>query len=83
MKIRVSKKDVATPVTIVLAREGQDKPLWECVFDPKGEGKEFSGEISVTPGECLRLSMAGKPGAPAWHVRMNWSITLQETSGVK
>ena len=77
MKISVSKDDVVTPVTVVLAREGQVKPLWECVFDPKGEGKEFSGEVPVTPGERLRLSVAGKTGAPAWRVRMNWSITLQ------
>ncbi|MFA6290387.1 MAG: endo-1,3-alpha-glucanase family glycosylhydrolase, partial [Victivallales bacterium] len=83
IKISVSKDDVVTPVTVVLAREGQVKPLWECEFDPKGEVKEFSVEIPVTPGERLRLSVAGKPGAPAWHVRMNWSITLQETSGTK
>ncbi|MFZ2654658.1 MAG: endo-1,3-alpha-glucanase family glycosylhydrolase [Victivallales bacterium] len=73
VKITVSKDESVTPVVIMLAHEGQ-KPLWECVFDPKGEGQEFSKEISVTRGESLRLSATGKPGAPAWRVRMNWCI---------
>ncbi|MEI8244829.1 MAG: endo-1,3-alpha-glucanase family glycosylhydrolase [Lentisphaerota bacterium] len=77
MKISVSKEDVATPVTIVLARDGQSKPFWECMFDPKEKVKDFLLEIPVASGERLRLSATGKPGDPAWRVRMNWSITKQ------
>ncbi len=83
VKVSASKDESTTPVTILLESESQQQQLWKCAFDPKGTDQEFTKEIAVVRGERLRLSAAGTSAAPAWRVRLHWSITLQHESAVK
>jgi hypothetical protein len=78
-RVRVSV-DAATdesvaPVRLTLARVGADAPLWQCDYGPREKTPGCTKEIKVSRGDRLRLSATGPPAAPAWRVRLRWSIT--------